>query len=108
MIKQDQITLTLPRKTIKSIDSFAAERSLSREQLVVEIFSDYERRERVQSKIQEIARRKKAKRMRLKRALENMPDSKLSERELDRDIQAAIKAVRKTSRSHAKSNYSRT
>lgn len=108
MIKQEQITLTLARKTIKSIDSYAAAKGVSREQLVIEMFNEYERRERVRNKIHEIARRKQSNRLRLKTALEKMPDSKLSEKELDRDIEIAIKAVRKQRRSHAKPIYSRS
>ena len=107
MIKQDQITLTLPRKTIKSLDSMAQVKRLSREQLVLEMIQYFERREVVRNRIQEISSRKRANRTRLKMVLQELPDSKLSEKELDHDIQVAIKAVRKQSRSHAKSNHSR-
>jgi hypothetical protein len=108
MIKQEQITLTLARKTIKTIDMFAAEKGLTREEFISEWARNLEQRKQVSNRVQEIARRKRSNRGRLNTALQQMPDSKLSEKELDEDIQSALKAIRKPRRTHVKPSYSRS
>ncbi|MBI4675150.1 MAG: hypothetical protein HY741_26205 [Chloroflexi bacterium] len=95
----EPITLRLAAETIATMDRLATQKRTSREQIVSEMFKDYERRERVRAEIKKIGTRKRADPIVAARVKKYLSEPRrVSEKQLTQDIDQASVSVRRTKR----------